>query len=66
MTPPRSWSWWRSNTGRLHNGAGEIVDVESEFIYPLIKGTDLNWPVSARPECAWSSLKSGSATTQRT
>ena len=41
-----------TNTGRLHNGAGEIVDVESEFIYPLIKGTDLNRPVSARPRRA--------------
>jgi hypothetical protein len=41
-----------TSTGRLHNGAGEIVDVESEFIYPLIKGTDLNRPVSARPERA--------------
>ncbi len=41
-----------TSTGRLHNGAGEIVDVESEFVYPLIKGTDLNRPVSARPERA--------------
>jgi hypothetical protein len=33
----------------LHNGEGETVDVESEFIYPLIKATDLKRPASARP-----------------
>jgi hypothetical protein len=41
-----------SGAGPLQNGAGEIVDVESEFIYPLIKGTDLKRPASARPERA--------------
>ncbi len=30
-----------AETGRLRNRAGEIIDVEPEFVYPLIKGGDL-------------------------
>jgi hypothetical protein len=31
----------RDETGRLRNKLGEIVDVESEYVYPLLKGSDL-------------------------
>ena len=30
-----------AETGQLRNRAGEIIDVEPEFVYPLIKGGDL-------------------------
>ncbi len=39
-------------TGRLHNGSGEEVEVESAFVYPLIKGTDLRRPPVERPSRA--------------
>jgi hypothetical protein len=39
-------------TGRLRNGAGEAVDVESGFVYPLIKGADLRRPADQRPSRA--------------
>jgi hypothetical protein len=37
---------------RWRNRGGEVVDVEPEFIYPLVKGTDLTRLSSARPERA--------------
>jgi hypothetical protein len=33
----------------VHNGLGEVVDVEPEFVYPLLKGTDLRKPPADRP-----------------
>jgi hypothetical protein len=39
-------------TGRLLNRTGEDVDVESAFVYPLIKGTDLRRPRDERPDRA--------------
>ena len=30
-----------AETGQLRNRAGEILDVEPEFVYPLVKGGDL-------------------------
>ena len=36
-------------SGRWINGTGELVDVESEFIYPLVKGTDLARRAENRP-----------------
>jgi hypothetical protein len=38
--------------GRWHNGAGEVVDVEAEFVYPLLKGADLRRPPAERPRRA--------------
>ena len=35
-----------------HNRGGDVVDVEPEFIYPLVKGTDLTRSPSSRPERA--------------
>jgi hypothetical protein len=32
-----------------HNRLGEVVDVEPEFVYPLLKGTDLRKPPADRP-----------------
>ncbi len=39
-------------TGRLVNGLGETVDVEPEFVYPLLKGADLRRQTSDRPRRA--------------
>ncbi|MHB1559690.1 MAG: class I SAM-dependent methyltransferase [Isosphaeraceae bacterium] len=39
-------------TGRLVNGLGETVDVETEFVYPLLKGADLRRPATDRPRRA--------------
>jgi hypothetical protein len=39
-------------TDRWRNGAGEIVDVESRFVYPLAKGSDLGGPARGSPERA--------------
>jgi hypothetical protein len=36
-------------TGRLRNGAGEPVEVEPGYVYPLIKGADLRRPPAERP-----------------
>jgi hypothetical protein len=36
-------------TGRLRNLSGQEVDVESAFVYPLIKGADLRRPPVERP-----------------
>jgi hypothetical protein len=36
-------------TGRLRDRAGEEVEVESAFVYPLIKGADLRRPPAERP-----------------
>jgi hypothetical protein len=33
----------------LQNQLGEVVDVEPEFVYPLLKGTDLRKPPADRP-----------------
>jgi hypothetical protein len=41
---PAKWHW--------RNRAGEIVDVEPEFVYPLIKGTDLTRSLGGRRERA--------------
>jgi hypothetical protein len=41
-----------SGSDRWRNRSGKVVDVEPEFIYPLVKGTDLTRPPSARPERA--------------
>ncbi|HQV93478.1 MAG TPA: hypothetical protein PLF41_03360 [Anaerolineales bacterium] len=29
------------NDGKLFNGLGEIVDIETDFVYPLLKGSDV-------------------------
>ncbi len=34
---------------RWINGTGEVVDVEPEFVYPLVKGTDLARRADTRP-----------------
>ena len=39
----------RTEAGLLRNKLGEVVDVEEEFVYPLLKGTDLAGPKNARP-----------------
>lgn len=39
-------------TGRLVNGLGETVDVETGFVYPLLKGADLRRPAAERPRRA--------------
>jgi len=39
-------------TRELRNRLGELVDVESDYVYPLIKGTDLKRPAGARTERA--------------
>ena len=39
----------RSEDGRSRNKSGEVVDVEEEFVYPLLKGTDLAGSRSIRP-----------------
>jgi hypothetical protein len=39
----------RSDDGSLRNKLGEVVDVEEEFVYPLLKGTDLAGPKTIRP-----------------
>ena len=36
-------------TGALRNRADQPVDVEAEFVYPLLKGTDLTRPPEQRP-----------------
>lgn len=36
-------------TGRLQNGRGEVVDIETEYVYPMVKGADLK-----RPAHEWS------------
>jgi hypothetical protein len=36
-------------TGRLRNRAGEDVEVETGFVYPLLKGADLRRPADERP-----------------
>ena len=54
MTPPRSWSS-AVDAGpgrRLRDRSGETVDVESEFVYPLIKGADLRRLPADRPRRA--------------
>src|SRR5262249_9394807 len=38
-----------AGTGELRNRAGQPVDVEAEFVYPLLKGTDLTRPPGQRP-----------------
>ena len=40
------------STGRLTNGAGEILDVEPRFVYPLVKGSDLGRDPGALPDRA--------------
>jgi hypothetical protein len=35
-----------------HNRQGQVVDVESEHLYPLVKGADLHKPAFARPRRA--------------
>ena len=39
----------RSEDGLLRNKLGEVVDVEEEFVYPLLKGTDLAGSKTMRP-----------------
>jgi len=41
-----------AGTPRLRNKGGEIVDVESKYVYPLIKGRDLNRTAGDRTERA--------------
>ncbi|MDG3006724.1 class I SAM-dependent methyltransferase [Paludisphaera mucosa] len=36
----------------LCNGLGEVVDVEPEYVYPLLKGADLRKPAGDRPRRA--------------
>ena len=36
-------------SGRWINGTGDVVDVELEFVYPLVKGTDLTRRAENRP-----------------
>jgi len=36
-------------SGSLRNKRGEVVDVEPDFVYPLLKGADLPRPPSERP-----------------
>src|SRR5262249_4100184 len=38
-----------ARTGLLRNRAGAPVEVEAEFVYPLIKGSDLKRPPAERP-----------------
>jgi hypothetical protein len=38
--------------GPLKNRLGEVVDVEPEFVYPLLKGSDLRKPSGMRPRRA--------------
>ncbi|WP_165074980.1 SAM-dependent DNA methyltransferase [Paludisphaera rhizosphaerae] len=38
--------------GPLRNGLGEVVDVEPEWLYPLVKGADLKRPARERPRRA--------------
>ncbi len=40
------------DTGQLQDRSGQPVDVESEFVYPLIKGADLKRPPAGRPRRA--------------
>ncbi len=44
MSNPASGEWC--------NRGGEAVDVEPEFVYPLVKGTDLTRSPGDRPERA--------------
>ena len=41
-----------ADTGQLQDRSGEPVDVESEFVYPLLKGADLKRPPAGRPRRA--------------
>ncbi|WP_165251682.1 class I SAM-dependent methyltransferase [Paludisphaera soli] len=38
--------------GPLRNGLGEVVDVEADRVYPLVKGADLKRPAAERPRRA--------------
>ncbi len=38
------------DTGRLRNGRGETVDVETEYVFPMVKGADLKRPASEWPD----------------
>jgi hypothetical protein len=38
-----------ADTALWHNRLGEVVDVEPEFVYPLLKGTDLRKAPADRP-----------------
>lgn len=40
------------DTGKLHNKLGEIVNVEQDYIYPLLKSTDLGGTEKKRPRKA--------------
>ena len=40
----------RGDDGRLANKRGEVVDVEAEHVYPLLKGTDLAGSPRPRPD----------------
>ncbi len=35
--------------GRLRNGRGEVVDIETDYVFPLLKGTDLAGAKRPRP-----------------
>jgi hypothetical protein len=41
-----------AGAARDRNGLGEIVEVEPDFIYPLVKGADLRKPPAERPRRA--------------
>lgn len=45
---------WTGSAGvaSWRNKLGEAVDVEAEYLFPLVKGTDLRKPASARPRRA--------------
>jgi hypothetical protein len=45
LSRDRAHGWWC-------NRHGEVVDVEPDFIYPLVKGTDLTRPVEGRTDRA--------------
>ena len=41
-----------ADTGQLQDRSGRTVNVEREFVYPLLKGTDLKRPPAERPSRA--------------
>ncbi len=41
-----------AGTGQLQDRTGQTVDVEAEFVYPLLKGADLKRPRADRPSRA--------------
>ena len=51
--PPRSWNWWQTaDRSAYRNRLGQEVDVEPQFVYPLLKGTDLRKAAADRPRRA--------------